>query len=97
MTISRLNVALSINLDKEGKATDVRISPGCVFATPDRVPAAEEVLLGKVPTSTLITEAGKKVSEEMILRTGVRWSTEYKKPVIEALTRRALKQALGVK
>lgn len=97
LAISRLNVAVSIKLDKEGKAADVRISPGCIFATPDRVPAAEEVLLGKVPTDSLIAETGKKVSEEMILRTGVRWSTEYKKPVIEALTRRAVKQALGVK
>ena len=97
MAISRLNVAVSISLNKEGKANDVRISPGCVFAIPDRVCTAEEVLLGKVPTDTLITEAGKMVSEEMISRTGVRWSTEYKRPVIEALTRRALKQALGVK
>jgi CO/xanthine dehydrogenase FAD-binding subunit len=96
LAISRINVAVAVRLDGEGKVAEVRISPGCIFATPDRVTDAENVLLGKIPTKELIHEAGVKVSEEMIKRTGIRWSTEYKKPVVEALTRRGLKKALGV-
>ena len=94
LAISRMNVGVVVVLDDDGAACDVRIAPGCIFATPDRVTAAEEVLLGKVPTEELMEEAGKKVSEEMIARTGIRWSTEFKKPAIEALTKRALKEVL---
>jgi hypothetical protein len=32
----------------------------------------------------------------MIQRTGVRWSTEYKQPVLEALVERALLCAAGI-
>lgn len=94
LAISRMNVGVVVVLDDKGAASDVRIAPGCIFAVPDRVKAAEEVLLGKVPCEELFIEAGRKVSDEMIERTGVRPSTEYKRPVIEALTKRALKEAL---
>jgi len=95
IAISRINIAATLRIDEKGKVAEARISPGCIFSVPGRVTAAEEVLTGKLPTDELIHEAGSKVSEEMIRRTGVRWSTEYKKPVVEALTRRVLKQALG--
>ena len=52
--------------------------------------------MGKAPSAALFEEAGKAVSEEMIARTGIRWSTEYKKPVIEALIQRALCRAAGL-
>ena len=42
----------------------------------------------------LLEQAGKAVSAQMIERTGIRWSTEYKQPVVEALTVRALRAAL---
>jgi len=32
----------------------------------------------------------------MIEKTGIRWSTEYKKPVVEALTAQALCRAAGI-
>lgn len=96
LAISRMNVGVVVALDDKGAISDIRIAPGCIFATPDRVKIAEDVLIGKVPTEELIIEAGKKVSEEMINRTGIRWSTEFKKPAIEALTKRAIKKALEV-
>ena len=96
LAISRMNVGVVLVRDDKGVVTDVRIAPGCIFATPDRVAGAEEVLRGKVPDEELLIEAGLKVSEEMIARTGIRWSTEYKKPVVESLTKRALKEALEV-
>lgn len=96
IAISRLNIAVVVRKDEEGKVEEARISPGCIFPAPDRVTAAEQVLVGNIPDDELIYEAGLKVSEEMIARTGIRWSTEYKKPAVEALTRRVLKQALEV-
>lgn len=96
LAISRMNVGVVVVVDERGVVSDIRIAPGCIFATPDRVKIAENVLLGKVPTRELLVEAGKKVSEEMINRTGIRPSTEFKKPAIESLTTRALSQALEV-
>lgn len=96
LAISRINVAVTARCDNDGKVADIRIYPGCIFGIPERVTAAEKILIGKLPTDELINEAGLKVSDEMINKTGIRWSTEYKKPAVEALIRRALKQVLGV-
>ena len=92
LAISRMNVAALLRFDGEVIA-EARICPGCVFAIPDRVPSAENILIGQKPDPALFAEAGREVSAEMIRRTGVRWSTEYKKPVIEALVPRALTKA----
>ncbi len=96
LAIARMNIAVGVTLDEEGNVSEVRISPGSVLPQPGRVTAAEEILLGNNPSLDLIDEVGKKVSEEMIKSSGIRWSTEYKEPVIEALTKRCLKKALGV-
>ncbi len=95
LAISRMNIAVVVVL-KDGVAAEVRISPGSTTPLPDRIAAAEEVLLGKTPDQELVRRAGEKVSEEMIARSGVRWSTPYKQPVIEALASRALRRALGM-
>lgn len=95
LAISRMNTAVAMKLEN-GVIADVRIAPGCVFATPDRVECAEALIKGKAPSVELFEEAGKAVSEEMIKRTGIRWSTEYKKPVVEALVQRALCRAAGL-
>ncbi|BFK88060.1 xanthine dehydrogenase family protein subunit M [Pseudoflavonifractor gallinarum] len=95
LAISRMNAAVALKLEN-GVITAARIAPGCVFSTPDRVEKAEALIVGKAPSAALFEEAGKAVSEEMIARTGIRWSTEYKKPVIEALIQRALCRAAGL-
>mgnify|MGYP000093846895 FL=1 len=95
LAISRMNAAVALKLEN-GVIAAARIAPGCVFSTPDRVEKAEALIVGKAPSAALFEEAGKAVSEEMIARTGIRWSTEYKKPVIEALIQRALCRAAGL-
>lgn len=93
LAISRMNMAVAVK--KNGRAIeDVRIAPGCVFSQPERAHAAEELLRGQIPDEELLERAGRAVSEQMIQRTGVRWSTEYKQPVVQALTVRALRAAL---
>lgn len=92
LAISRLNAAAAIRME-EGVIIGARLVPGCIFAVPDRVTAVEEMLLGNAPGEELFVRCGRSVSEEMIARTGIRWSTEYKKPAIEALVERALRAA----
>lgn len=95
LAISRMNTAAALKV-KDGVIVEARIAPGCVFSTPDRVECAETLIVGKAPSAELFEQAGKSVSEEMIKRTGIRWSTEYKKPVVEALVCRALCRAAGL-
>lgn len=92
LAISRLNTAVALKIEG-GVITGARVVPGCVFAVPDRVEAAEQMLLGHAPSEELFVAVGKCVSDEMIARTGIRWSTEYKKPAIEALIERSLMAA----
>ncbi len=92
LAISRMNAAVAMRLEN-GIIAEARIVPGCVFASPDRVEKAEAMLKGQAPSEELFAKCGEAVSEEMIERTGVRWSTEYKKPVVEALVARGVREA----
>ena len=76
-----------------GRITDARIAPGCVFAAPDRVPAAEQLLIGQAPSDALFAQAAEVVAQEMIARTGVRWSTAYKQPALTAVVVQTLHDA----
>ena len=96
LAISRLNCAAALTMDSEGTITEARIAPGCIFILPDRVEKAEQVLIGQKPSEELFAKAGKAVSEVMIERTGVRWSTQYKEPVVQEIVLRALCQAAGM-
>lgn len=94
LAIARMNVAVILDPDETGVIRDLRIVPGSTMPVPGRCRGAEEVLRGRQPTEELVAAAGAEVSAEMLAKTGYRWSTAYKKPVIEALTRRAIYQAL---
>ena len=94
LAISRMNVA-AVLVIREGRIEEARISPGSTTPTPDRIEAAEKILIGKEPGEEIFREAGRAVAAEMITRSGRRWSTPYKEPVIAALTARALREAAG--
>jgi len=96
LAIARMNVAVVLVLDENDVITEARIAPGSVLPKPGRVSEAEAILVGQKPTAELFESAGKKVAEVMVEKSGIRWSTPYKEPVIAVLTRRALDQALGV-
>jgi CO/xanthine dehydrogenase FAD-binding subunit len=55
---------------------------------------AEAVLEGRSPDEERLRLAGRQISERMIRQSGVRPSTSYKKPVVEALFIRAMRRAL---
>lgn len=91
---ARMTIAVLGYTAPDGKSADVKISLGSVTPKPMRFTEAEDLLMGKKPSEDLYREAAEKISAEMIRQTGYRWSTEYKKPVAEALTVRALRKVL---
>ena len=93
MAIARMSVAVIVQLEK-GRFEDVRISVGSVTPTPRRMSEAEGVLKGRAPDEEGLKLAAHRVSETMIRESGIRPSTSYKKPVVEALLMRAMKSAL---
>lgn len=97
LAISRMNVAVLLELNNHGEISDISIAPGSVTPTPQRMKNAEELLKSKNPDEELIERAARLVSEEMIKQSGIRHSTKYKEPVIQNLTIRAIISALGVK
>jgi CO/xanthine dehydrogenase FAD-binding subunit len=93
MAIARMSVAVIVQLDR-GRFEDVRISVGSVTPTPRRMTEAEAGLKGRAPDEAGLKLAAHRVSETMIRQTGIRPSTSYKKPVVEALVMRAMRGAL---
>lgn len=93
MAVARMSVAIILHLVRD-QIEDIRISVGSVTPIPQRISEAEAVLKGKSPDEKGLQLAASKVSERMILQSGIRPSTSYKRPVIEALFIRAMKEAL---
>ncbi len=93
---SRINIAALGKLDSAGQVKDIRLAPGSITPKPQRFKNAEKVILNKKPNVKLIEKMSKQVADTMIEKSGYRWSTEYKKPVIESLTKRILRTVLEV-
>jgi CO/xanthine dehydrogenase FAD-binding subunit len=90
LSIARLSVAAVLRYADDGTIAGARIVPGAAFPVWQRVPEAECLLIGNVPSAGLFAEAGNAVSAALIRAIGRRWSTEYKEPVIAVLVRRVL-------
>ena len=95
MAIARMSVAIVLKMEsKKRRIEDIRIAVGSVTPTPQRMPEAEVFLKGESPDEEVLQKASLKISEAMIRQSGVRPSTSYKKPVVEALFLRAMRKAL---
>jgi CO/xanthine dehydrogenase FAD-binding subunit len=92
MAISRLTVAVLGRLDSHGKIAEACIVPGAVAPQTTRIKAAEDLLLGQLPSRQLFAVAAQRVAEEVIRLGGRRWSSEFKGPVLITMTERALTQ-----
>ena len=93
MAIARMSVAVILQIEKN-RIEDIRISVGSVTPTPQRMSEAEFLLKGESPDEELLRKATLKISETMIQQSGIRPSTFYKRPVVEALFMRAMRKAL---
>ncbi|MEA4883068.1 MAG: xanthine dehydrogenase family protein subunit M [Clostridia bacterium] len=95
MAISRLSVAAMLAVDDNGLIMDARVSAGAAFPTPCRIREAEAVLGGRQYRPELAAEAGKAAGDAMVRASGIRWSTDYKLPVLGALVARAIRRCAG--
>jgi aerobic carbon-monoxide dehydrogenase medium subunit len=86
-------VASSVTIS-DGTCVDVRIVLGAVAPTPMRALEAENVLRGKKISQDLIDEAGKVAAAESKPISDIRGSIEYRRNLVDVLTRRSLKTAI---
>jgi len=86
-------VASSITVS-DGTCQDVRIVLGAVAPTPMRARQAEQVLRGKKISQELIDEAGRVAAVESKPINDIRGSIEYRRNLVNVLTKRSLKAAI---
>ena len=95
MAIARMSVAIILQREEgRDRIEDIRISAGAVTPLPQRMSDAEAIFTGKSPDEKVLQKASLKVSDTMIRQSGIRPSTSYKAPVVEALFIRAMQKAL---
>ena len=93
MDIAMVGVAVLITPDAaKNNLQDVRIGLGAVAPTPVRAPKTEALLRGKPLTAALLKEAAAMAGSESSPISDQRSSAEYRRWIVEALTRRGLEQ-----
>ena len=93
--LALVNAASSLWVE-DGKFKDVRISLGAVSPVVVRAPNAEAVLEGKPVSDDLISEAGKIAITECNPIDDFRASLDYRRDLIDVLTRRTLQAAVEI-
>ena len=94
MDLAQVGVAVCLSFDSEKRVCrGARIALGAVGLTPIRALKAEQVLLDKEINETVGKQAGKIAAREANPRTSIRASKEYRKEMIEVLTKRAVMAA----
>jgi aerobic carbon-monoxide dehydrogenase medium subunit len=95
LDLALAGVAVYIAFDGSKICTDVKIALGAVAPTPIRAAAAEKLVLGKVLTEELSAEAGKVSAAICKPISDIRTTEEYRRNLVEVLTKRALLGALN--
>jgi len=91
MDLAQIGVAACLRLDSGGLiCREARVALGAVAGTPIRASGAEKVLLSKKVYPETAKEAGRAASAEANPRSSIRASKEYRKAMIEVLTKRAV-------
>ena len=93
MDIAMVGVAVLITPDaSKNSLQDVRIGLGAVAPTPLRATKTEALLRGKPLSGALLKEAAAMAASESSPISDQRSSAEYRRWIVEALTRRGLEQ-----
>lgn len=95
LTLSIVNAAAGLALDRDGRIGKARIALGAVAPTPVRARKAEELLLGRDPTPACFAEAAATVADEISPISDLRGSADYRRKMSVVLVRRALEKSLG--
>ncbi len=93
--IAIVNVGVFVEVDNK-KFTKVNIFLGAVAPIPMRAEKAEDFLTGKEISEENIYQAGKIASDEASPISDVRSSKEYRKMMVEILTRRSIADAVNI-
>lgn len=93
MDIAMVGVAILVTPDAaKNSLQDVRIGLGAVAPKPIRASKAEALLRGKALTAALLKEAAAAAASESSPISDQRSSAEYRRWIVEALTRKGLEQ-----
>ncbi len=93
MDLAFIGVASAVNL-QNGVIKAARIGLAAVAPTPIRATEAENLLIGKIPTSELLQQAGEAAAAATSPISDLRCSAEHRKEMVDVLTRRTLQYAL---
>ena len=94
MDLAQVGLAACLSVDSQKKTcTGARIALGAVGLTPIRALKAEQTLLNKELNEAIGKEAGKIAAQEANPRSSIRASKEYRREMIEVLTKRAVMAA----
>jgi len=94
MAISVVNTAVAVELNQEGKISDIRIALGSVAPTVIRCREVEDSLLGKEPEPELMKEIHAACQKDISPITDVRSTEEYRDHAAEVIIHRALECAV---
>jgi carbon-monoxide dehydrogenase medium subunit len=86
-------VSAGIELDSRGAIVKARLGLGAVGSTSIRAKRAEASLVGKSPSEAAFNEAGRLAAEESSPASDLHGSEDYKRAMVQVLTRRALEAA----
>jgi len=92
MDLAIVGVAVALTM-RDGICQDARIALGAVAPTPVRAIEAEALLRGKSKDDRLLRAAAKEAAQECHPISDIRSSAEYRREMVEILTRRALEQS----
>jgi len=94
MAKGRMNISIVLGMDKNKVISNLRIVPGSVMPVVQRIKEAEKMLLGKAPDDSLIDAAADTLAQKVFKIAGIRWSTEYKEPVLKNVFKRVLQKLI---
>ena len=88
-------VAVVLRLDAAGAVTHARVGVGGAAYTPVRATAAEQALLGQVPSSAVFDAAAAAARAEVAPFDDAHATAEFRREMVGVLTRRALASAIA--
>ena len=89
-----VSIAASITLDQKSSiCRDARIVLGAAASIPIRAKKAEKLLIGQKLNNGLLEKIGKKASEEADPVADIHATEEYRRHLVEALTKRMVRKA----
>lgn len=93
VAISRITLALLLSI-KDNKIEEIRIASGAVTPIGTRFPELEKSVVGKPADENLIQNLSAELGKNILAVTGLRWSSEYKLPVVQQVFYQMLHKAI---